>query len=151
MQITAKADYAIRAMCELATSPSRSSTRAQIAEAQGIPGKFLEVILADLKRSGLTASQRGSGGGYVLICRPSDVNLADIVRAVDGPLASVRGLPPEETAYEGAATHLRDVWIALRSSLRAVLEETTLQDVIDGTLPDHVADMTRSPGAWTRR
>ena len=150
MRITAKADYAVRAAVELAAG-SELVTAEQIAQAQEIPLNFLENILRDLRRAGLVESRRGQAGGYVL-ARPADtVSIADVIRAVEGPLANVRGLPPETLAYPGAAEKLRDVWIALRASVRSVLEGVTLADVARGELPEHVDDLTRDEDAWARR
>ena len=122
-----------------------------IATAQGIPPKFLENILADLKRSGVVGSVRGADGGYWLNRRPEDVTVADIIRAVEGPLADVRGEPPEELAYPGDLDALQRVWIALRSNLRAVLEHVTLADLVAGKLEPGVDRLADTPDAWERR
>jgi Rrf2 family protein len=151
VHVTARADYAIRAVVELAANPAGSATRQQLAEQQEIPGKFLEGILTDLRRAGLLAAQRGSRGGYQLALPANAIALADIIRAVEGPLAAVRGEPPEDTAYAGAAKSLTQVWVALRSSIRHVLEETTVADVVSGTLPPPVRSLIDQPEAWTRR
>jgi len=151
MQVTAKADYAIRAMAELAAAPGRTRTRAQVAEAQGIPGKFLEAILSDLRRDDLVLAQRGPSGGYRLARPAEQIALADVVRAVDGPLAAVRGLPPEDTDYLGPATSLREVWVATRAALRAVLENVSLADLVGGDLPADVQVLVAREGAWRRR
>lgn len=151
MRITAKVDYAVRAAAELAAAPPGTVKGETIAESQGIPPKFLENILADLRRSGLVASQRGSEGGYRLAVPASSVTVADIIRAVEGPLADVRGMPPEALTYEGAAASLRDVWVATRVALRGVLEEVTLADIAGGDLPGAVSQLLVEPGAWTRR
>ncbi|HKY64846.1 MAG TPA: Rrf2 family transcriptional regulator, partial [Acidimicrobiales bacterium] len=135
MRITAKVDYAVRAMAELAAAPDGPVTADALAERQAIPPKFLENILADLRRGGLVRSQRGADGGYRLARPAGAVTVADVIRAVEGPLADVHGTPPEEMAYAGAAAHLRDVWIATRASLRGVLEQVTLADVAAGELP----------------
>ena len=151
MRITAKVDYAVRAMAELAAAPDGPVTADALAERQAIPPKFLENILADLRRGGLVRSQRGADGGYRL-ARPADaVTVADVIRAVEGPLADVHGTPPEEMAYAGAAAHLRDVWIATRASLRGVLEQVTVADVVAGTLPDRAQRLLDDPDAWSRR
>jgi Rrf2 family protein len=118
---------------------------------QGLPRKFVESILAELRRGGLVNSQRGADGGYELAAKPSKITLGSIIRAVDGPLAEVRGLRPHETAYEGVAAHLPDVWVAMRTSLRTVLDETTLQHVLTGQLPEHVRLMAQAPDAWVAR
>src|SRR5829696_356474 len=136
MRVSARTDYAIRALLELAASPNAAPLRADaIARAQAIPSKFLENLLADLRRARLVANQRGADGGYRLAREAESITLADIIRAVDGPLAGVRDEAPEDVAYAGPATSLRDVWIALRASMRAVLETTTLADVATGRLP----------------
>jgi Rrf2 family protein len=122
-----------------------------LAEAQGLPAKFLEGILAELRRSSIVTSARGSEGGYRL-ARPADeITIADVMRAIDGPLAEIRGERPEQTSYEGAAIHLQEVWIAVRASLRSVLEATTLADVASGELPDNVRAMAKDPDAWLPR
>lgn len=150
MRTTAKADYAVRAAVELA-SAGDLLTAEQIAQAQSIPVNFLENILRDLRRAGIVESRRGQAGGYVL-ARPADeISVADVIRGVEGPLADVRGQAPEALAYPGAAETLRDVWVALRASVRAVLEQVTLADVARGELPQHVEELTRDAGAWSRR
>ena len=151
MHITARADYAVRAVCELAARRAGYATRQELAETQDVPGKFLEGILGDLRRAGLLESQRGSSGGYRLSRDPADIPLADVIRAIEGPLAAVRGMPPEDTAYSGAAQHLTQVWVAVRASMREVLETTTVAHVLAGTLPDHVRDLTERPDSWARR
>ena len=151
MHVTARADYAVRAVVELAATPAGSATRQQLAAAQDIPGKFLEGILTDLRRAGLLHAQRGSRGGYQLALSASEIALADIIRAVEGPLAAVRGEPPEDTTYGGAATSLTAVWVALRASIRQVLETTTVADVVAGELPREVRELLDHPAAWARR
>jgi Rrf2 family protein len=151
VQITARVDYAVRACAELAAHDGDTATRAQLAEAQGIPAKFLEAILVDLKKAGVIVSQRGSGGGYLLAEPPSEITLADVIRAVDGPLSAVRGIAPETIQYSGPAEPLRDVWVAVRASLRLVLESTTLADLVSGELPAHVRSLLASDGAYERR
>lgn len=151
MRITAKVDYAVRAMAELAAAPDGPVTADALAERQAIPPKFLENILADLRRGGLVRSQRGADGGYRLARPAAAVTVADVIRAVEGPLADVHGTPPEEVAYSGAAAHLRDVWIATRASLRGVLEEVTVADVVAGALPGRAQRLLDDPDAWSRR
>jgi Rrf2 family protein len=151
MRISAKADYAVRAALTLAAADDPPTKGERIAEAQGIPLKFLENILIDLRQAGLVASQRGPDGGYRLDGDPAKITVADVIRAVDGPLASVRGGRPEEAAYEGPAEGLQTVWIALRSGIRGVLEHVTLAEVVAGNIPEHVAELAREPDAWTRR
>ena len=152
MRISAKADYAVRAALTLAASSDPGPVKGErIAEAQGIPLKFLENILIDLRQAGLVASQRGPDGGYRLDGDPASITVADVIRAVDGPLASVRGGRPEQAAYEGPAEGLQTVWIALRAGIRGVLEHVTLAEVVAGRIPPHVAELAREPDAWTRR
>ena len=151
MRISARADYAVRAAAELAAAGGGPVKGEALAAAQGIPPKFLENILGDLRHARLVRSQRGAEGGYCL-ARPADeITVADIVRAVEGPLATVRGEPPEDVAYRGAAEPLQQVWIAVRKNLRAVLERVTLADVAAGRLPEHVIELARDPEAWTTR
>ena len=148
MYISAKVDYAVRAMCAVAAVGEGSVTAESLATAQGLPPKFLESILNDLRRAGLLRSQRGADGGYRLARPPAQITVADIIRPLDGPLAEVRGLRPETTSYEGAAEHLQQVWIAVRSSLRSVLEKVTLEDLVTGQLPASVIKLTEKPEAW---
>jgi Rrf2 family protein len=149
MRLSAKADYALRASVELASLGDVHVKAEALARTQAIPLRFLEQILLDLKHAGLVSSQRGAEGGYWLARPPAEIALADIIRAVEGPLANVRGLRPEELEYEGAANALRDVFVALRANIRAVLEEVTLADVAAGELPDRVRDLVRDPEAWS--
>ncbi|HEY9378751.1 MAG TPA: Rrf2 family transcriptional regulator [Jiangellaceae bacterium] len=151
MHVTARADYAVRAVIELAARLPASATRQQIAESQDIPGKFLETILGDLRRAGLLEAQRGAAGGYRLAAAPAAIQLADIIRAAEGPLAAVRGMPPEDTVYPGPAAPLTDVWVAVRASLRDVLETTTVADVLAAQLPDHVLELLARPDSRVRR
>ena len=152
MRVSARADYAIRALLELAASgPDRPVRADAIARAQAIPPKYLENLLLDLRRARLVASQRGSGGGYRLARAASAITLADVIRAIDGPLAGVRDEAPEDVAYPGVAASLRDVWVALRASMRTVLEAATLADVASGKLPASVRRRLQDPGAWSRR
>ncbi|HKR98263.1 MAG TPA: Rrf2 family transcriptional regulator [Candidatus Dormibacteraeota bacterium] len=150
MRITAKADYAVRAALELAAADGPVKGDA-LASAQHIPLKFLENILIDLRHSGIVRSQRGPEGGYWLAKPPGEVSVADVIRAVEGPLASVRGESPEELEYVGAAEQLQAVWVALRANLRGVLEEVSLEDVVGSRLPKKVLRLTEEPGAWARR
>src|ERR1700729_1416536 len=139
MHVTAKADYAIRAVVELADSAHESPRKVDdVARAQGIPVSFLENILTQLRSSGIVRSQRGPEGGYWLARSPDEVNLAQIIRAVEGPLVGVRGQRPEEIEYVGSAEALQQVWIALRSNLRKVLENVTVADVAAGEVPEGV-------------
>jgi Rrf2 family protein len=149
MHISAKADYAMRALCALAAHPGPKLLKAEeIARGQGIPLKFLENILVELRKDGLIASQRGAEGGYRLAQEARTVTAAMVIRAVDGPLAEVRGLRPEDARYEGSAEHLREVWVAVRASLRSVLESVTLADIVAGHLPRKVEKLTADPDAW---
>ncbi len=151
MQITAKADYAVRALLEIADKGGQPVKSERIAEAQDIPPKFLESILSEMRQAGLVLSRRGAEGGYWLAKPAADVTLADVVRAADGPLALVRGDRPELVSYEGPAHRLTEVWVAVRASLRAVLDEVTLADVLAGDLPHHVTALLSDPGADRRR
>jgi Rrf2 family protein len=130
MRVSAKVDYALRAVAELAAAPPGHVTAERLASAQEIPLKFLENILLELRRAEIVASQRGAEGGYRLAKPAEEVSLADVIRAVEGPIATVRGARPEEVEYAGAATALRDVWIDLRTSMRGVLETTSLADLV---------------------
>jgi Rrf2 family protein len=134
MRLSARADYALRAAIELAAQNGRV-TADQLAQAQGIPGKFLEAILTHLRRSNIVRSQRGPDGGFWLARPAAEISLAEIIRAIDGQLLGVRGERPENVAYRGAAEPLQRVWIALRANERAVLERVTLADIISGNLP----------------
>jgi Rrf2 family protein len=151
VHITARADYAVRAVVQLASLQPASATRQQLADAQDIPGKFLETILGDLRRAGILDAQRGATGGYRLTKPADEITLADIVRATEGPLAAVRGMPPEDTIYPGPAQPLTRVWVAVRASLREVLEQTTVADVIADRLPQHVDELQKRPDSWVRR
>ena len=152
MRISARADYAVRAAVELAAADEGRPTKGDaIAQAQGIPLKFLENILGDLRHAGLVRSQRGADGGYWLGRPANEITVADIIRAVEGPLASVRGGPPEEVDYKGAAEPLQQVWIAVRASLRSVVERVTLADVAAGRLPARVVKLADDPEAWVTR
>lgn len=148
MRVSAKADYAVRAVVELAAAGKGPVKGDRIAKAQGIPLRFLENILGELRHAGLVRSQRGAEGGYWL-ARPADeISLADVFRAVEGPLASVRSERPEDLAYKGTAEPLREVWVALRAGIREVLETVTLADVVANELPDSVSRLTAGAGVW---
>ena len=149
MRVSAKADYALRACVELAALGDGGPVKGErIAQAQEVPLKFLENILGDLRHAGVVRSQRGVEGGYWL-ARPADeITLADVIRAVEGPLANVRGVRPEAIEYGGSAEPLREVWIAVRASLRSVLEEVTLADVARNELPAAVRELIDDPEAW---
>lgn len=148
MRISAKADYAIRATAELAAADEQLLTAERIARAQGIPLKFLLGILGELKVAGIVESQRGSEGGYRLAREPHEIRLADVIRAVEGPLATIQERRPEELRYPGPARALRDVWVAVRANLRAVLEGVTVADLVAGSLPEHVSALLGDPEAW---
>jgi Rrf2 family protein len=158
VRVSAKVDYAVRAAVELAAAQreqepeqSRPVKAEALARAQDIPLKFLENILQGLRQAGLIESRRGPDGGHLLARPAAQIALADVIRAIDGPLAGVGGRRPEELEFTGSAEPLRDVWIAVRASLRRVLEDVTLADVAAGDLPQHVADLTADPGAWAKR
>jgi Rrf2 family protein len=149
MHVTAKADYAVRAVIELASSSQESPRKVDdVAQAQKIPVSFLENILTQLRSSGVVRSQRGPEGGYWLAKPAEEVSLAQVIRAVEGPLVGVRGQRPEELEYSGSAESLQKVWIALRANLRKVLEEVTVADVAGGKLPKEVLALTRAEAAW---
>jgi Rrf2 family protein len=148
MRLSARADYALRAAIELAASPDRHTTAEQLARAQNIPGKFLEAILTQLRRAGLVRSQRGPDGGFWLARPAGEISLADIIRAIDGPLVGVRGERPEKVGYLGTAEPLQTVWIALRANERAILEEVSLEHIVSGALPLRVRDLAGDPRAW---
>ena len=148
MRLSARVDYALRATAELAVGGDRPVTAVQLAEAQQIPPKFLENILSQLRRSGLIRSQRGPEGGYWLARPATEIFLADVIRAIDGPLVGVRGERPEDLGYSGPAKALQLVWIALRASERFILEQVSLADVASGELPASVQVLTEDPAAW---
>ena len=152
MRVSAKVDYALRAAVELAALDSSEPVKGErIASAQGIPLRFLENILGELRKAGIVESRRGVEGGYLLARPAADIALADVIRAVDGPLANVGGTSPNALSYEGSAESLRDVWVAVRAALRGVLEETSVADVARGRLPDEVAAMIADADAWRVR
>ena len=149
--ISAKVDYATRVLLALAAAPAGSlATGEELATAQRVPVKFVENTLVELRRAGIVISQRGPEGGYRLARPAEQIALADIFRALEGPLAEVRGERPEDTVYDGPAAHLQDVWVAVRAALRVVLETVTLADVLTGDLPSPVAELL-TPDAWERR
>ncbi|GAB4086659.1 RrF2 family transcriptional regulator [Myceligenerans cantabricum] len=149
MRISARADYAVRAAAELAAADHHAPVRAEaLASAQGIPYRFLEGILSDLRRDGLVVSQRGAGGGYRLARSPEKVTIADVIRAVDGPLVFVRGTRPSDLEYQGPAAQLLQVWVALRANVRIVLEEVTLAALVSDGLPPEIRDLVKAEDAW---
>jgi Rrf2 family protein len=149
VRLTLKADYAIRALAELAArSDGRPVKAEELADAQNIPRGFLLGILGQVRNSGLITSQRGHEGGFAFRRPPKDITLADIIRAVDGPLAMVGDDRPGEVTYDGAAIMLAEVWVAVRANLRAVLEHVTLADLVAGKLPKSIEKLTRDPDSW---
>ncbi|MFD7628958.1 RrF2 family transcriptional regulator [Streptomyces sp. NPDC059851] len=150
MRISARADYAVRAALQLAASQDDGPLKAEaIADAQDIPHKFLEGIMNDMRRGGLVLSQRGGNGGYRL-AKPADaISIADVIRIVDGPLVSVRGVRPPDLSYTGPAQSLLPLWIALRANVREILDGVTLADVASSDLPTDVSALTDAPSAWT--
>jgi len=152
MRISAKVDYAMRALVELAaTGGGHPITAERLAEAQGIPQKFLQNILLELRRAGIVESHRGPEGGHVL-ARPADrITVADVIRAVDGPLGAVAGHAPEDMVYHGSTMRLRDTWVAVRASVRGVLEGITLDDIASDHLPASISGLIDANDAWVRR
>jgi Rrf2 family protein len=154
MRVTAKVDYAVRAAIVLAAAASRGEGPVKgdvIASSQQIPVNYLENILGELRHAGIVHSQRGAEGGYWLAVPPAEVTIADVIRAVEGPLANVRGERPESVAYPQGSGALQEVWIATRAALRSVLDEVSLADVEAGTLPASVAGLLELPEAWQPR
>ncbi len=155
MQISARVDYALRAMTELAVAydedPTRREKTETLASRQDIPPRFLEGILGQLRKAGLVVSRRGADGGYRLAKAPDEITVADIIRVLDGPLGAVRNDAPESVRYTGPAEHLRTVWVATRAAMRSVLENTTLADVVAGRTTEEMDDLLAAPGAWDRR
>ena len=152
MRISAKVDYAVRAAIELAAAGEDDPVKGEvIADAQEIPLNFLENILGELKHTRIVASRRGAQGGYWLARPASEVSLGDIVRAVEGPLATVRGEGPEDLEYKGTAQPLQSVWIAVRANLRTIMDETTLADLVDSDLPEVVRELSEPAEAWSQR
>ena len=155
MRVSAKADYAVRAVVELATRAAQGETRPvkgdAIAAAQQIPMKFCENILSELRAAGIVESRRGSEGGYWLAVPADQVRLGDLVRVIEGPLAAVRGERPTDAEFPGASAPLRDVWVAVRAALRRVLDEVTVADVVAGQMPPVVAELLADDEAWVAR
>lgn len=144
-------DYAVRALLELAASADGRATRDQLAAAQDIPPRYLETVLSQLRNAGLVVGQRGAAGGYSLGRPPEEISVAEVSRSVDGPLALVQGLRPENVRYEGSSEHLADLWIGLRAALRSVMESVTLADLLSGELPAAVRSLVDDPDAWAPR
>jgi Rrf2 family protein len=151
MQVSARADYALRAVVEIATNPGGVTTKRDLSDKQEIPARFLENILVQLARSGILTVARGSRGGYALGRAPSEISVADVIRVVDGPLAAVRGAPPEQIGYPASSRHIQEIWVALRASMRGVLEDTTIESLVSGSLPLTARELLERPGAWERR
>ncbi len=152
MHVSARSDYAVRAVLELAlTEPGRNVSGEALATAQGTPPRYTTQMMVELRRAGIVTSQRGADGGFRLARPAEEITIADVIRAIDGPLAEVRGMPPEQATYDGAAVHLQDVWIALRTAIRGVLETTTIADVAAGRLPPEVRALAAEPTSWSTR
>jgi Rrf2 family protein len=153
VRISAKTDYAVRAMAELAAccDGDHPVKAERLADAQDIPLNFLENILGQLRQAGLVASRRGPEGGFLLARPAAEIAVADVIRAIDGPLAGVSGRRPETLEYSGAAAPMRETWVAVRASLRDILERVTLADLAAGELPEHVVALTKDPDAWLTR
>jgi Rrf2 family protein len=151
MRISARADYALRATAELACGGAAPVKAERIAAAQRIPLKFLLNILGELKHARVVQSRSGPEGGYRLARPPGEITLAEVIRAVEGPLANIKDARPEELSYPGPAAALREVWIAVRANLRSVLETVTLADLAAGVLPSEVRELVRDPDAWVPR
>jgi Rrf2 family protein len=151
MRVSAKADYAVRAAAELAAAEEGPIKGERLADAQDIPLQFLEHILLELKHHGIIRARRGAKGGYWLAKPADEITIAEIVRAVEGPIAHVQSTPPEDIEYRGNSEHLQEVWIAVRASLRSVLEGVTLADLVSGELPEAVKDLAAAPDAWVAR
>jgi Rrf2 family protein len=148
MRISAKADYAMRALLELAATDEELLKGDDISESQGIPIKFLEKIMSELKTAGIVFSQRGAEGGYSLVRPASEVTLADVMRAIEGPIAVVRDTRPENLEYEDPARGLTSAWVALRGSMRVVLESVTLASVLNEKFPPEVKALLDDPNSW---
>jgi Rrf2 family protein len=151
VQISAKTDYAVRALLSLAAREPELVKIDTVVTEQGMPRKFVEAILGELRRASIVRSQRGAEGGFMLAKPADEITVADIIRAVEGPLASVRGGPPEEAAYSGSAEILPRVWIAVRANLRGVVENVSLADIAGGKLPSKVDRLAADPEAWVTR
>lgn len=149
--MNARVDYAVRAVVQIASRPEAVTTKRELSETQGIPARFLENILVQLVRSAVLVASRGARGGYSLGRPPIEISVADVVRAIDGPLAGVRGAPPEQIEYPASSRHVQEIWVALRSSMRSVLEDTTIEALVSGELPPVVIELLGQPGAWERR
>lgn len=155
MQVSAKVDYGVRALLFLAQAYQEDQSALvkgdAIAKGQGVPIKFLEGILTELRNAGFIISQRGAVGGYRLNRAPQKISLAEVIRVLDGPLAAVRGLRPENVNYVGPAAHLQDVWVGVRTALRDVLENVSLADVVTGEFGTQLTELLSQPDAWVSR
>lgn len=155
MRVTHKVDYGVRVMTALAQvaaeTPGRPTSSAALAARDGLPPGFLDDILRLLRNGGLVRSQRGGEGGYLLTRPAAEITVADVIRAVDGPLASVRGLRPHELADAGEREPFVSLWVAVRAALRSVLEHVTLADLAAGTLAPEVQALVDEPDAWDPR
>ncbi len=151
MQVTARIDYALRALLELSIRPDELMTRDELADAQDIPPRYLESILLQLRQAGLVLGLRGATGGYRLARPPEEITVADVSRAVDGPLALIQGQRPEAVHHGGASRHLGELWVGLRAAIRSVMESVTLADLLTGELPGPVRDLVADPDAWQPR
>lgn len=149
--MTAKVDYALRALVELAASADARVTRDELAAAQDIPPRYLEAVLTQLRQAGLVTGQRGSSGGYSLGRPAQEINVAEVSRAVDGPLALVQGQRPELVTYAGSSQHLHELWIGLRAAMRSVMEAVTIADLLSGELPDAVRSLVDDSDSWQPR
>jgi Rrf2 family protein len=152
MRVSAKTDYALRALLEMSSRDDGKPVSAEeLGRLQGIPHGFLQAILADLRKAGVVIAQRGQSGGWRMNRDPKDVSVADVIRAVDGPLGSVAGHAPEDMEYQGHTMRLRDTWVAVRASVRGVLEGITLDDIASDHLPDSISRLLDGTDAWVRR
>jgi Rrf2 family protein len=151
VQITARVDYAVRALIEIARQPDRPTTRDEIAERQQIPPRYLEAVLAQLAKGGLVTGHRGAAGGYTLTVPADELTVAAAARCVDGPLTLVASQRPERVVYTGASAGLEELWVGLRAAVRGVLEAVTIADLAAGRLPDNVRALVDGPGAWRPR
>jgi Rrf2 family protein len=151
MHVTARSDYAVRAMLHLTAAWPGAVSAQSVAAAHGMPAKFLETVMATLRRHGLVQGHRGNSGGFSLARDPAQITVGDVLRAVDGPLIGVHGQRPNDLVYDGCAEHLTEVWVAARAALREVLDHVTLQQIHTGELPADVAAFAAQPGAWDTR
>lgn len=151
MHVSAKADYAVRAMVGLAEAHPERVTTTALAERFAMPRKFLESAFADLRRAALVNSQRGAVGGYTLRRNPEQITIGEVLRAIDGPLADVHGLRPDEVKYPAGLEHIQEVWVAARSAVRMVFDEVTIDQLVSGDFPDEVRRLFDTEDAWTPR